>query len=54
MSKKDKELARLLLRLTFIFLDIIWIFLIVAICTYGIKSAIGIDIFPNWSLFPKP
>ena len=53
MSKKEKELARLLVRLTLVFLDIIWVGLIVAISTYFIKSALGIDIFPEWSLFPK-
>jgi hypothetical protein len=53
MSQKDKELARLLVKLTLVFLDIIWVSLIVAIATYFIKSALGIDIFPEWSLFPK-
>lgn len=53
MTQKDKELARILMRLTFVFLDLIWLCLIIAICTYGIKSAIGVDIFPDWSLFPK-
>tara|TARA_B100000131_G_scaffold93175_1_gene89997 strand:- start:199 stop:363 length:165 start_codon:yes stop_codon:yes gene_type:complete len=53
MSQKDKELAKLLVRLTLIFLDVIWVGLTVAIATYCIKSALGIDIFPGWSLFPK-
>ena len=51
MSQRDKDLARLLMRLTYIFLDLMWLFLIIAICAYGIKSAIGVDIFSNWSLF---
>ena len=37
MSKKEKELAKLLVRLTLVFLDIIWVGLIVAIATYFIK-----------------
>jgi hypothetical protein len=51
MSQKDKDLARLLMRLTYIFLDLMWLFLIIAICTYSIKTTFGIDLFPNWSLF---
>ncbi len=51
MTQKDKELARLVMKLAFVFLDLIWIGLIIAIMVYSLKTTFGYDIFPNWSLF---
>tara|TARA_A100001011_G_scaffold90956_1_gene95616 strand:- start:1397 stop:1561 length:165 start_codon:yes stop_codon:yes gene_type:complete len=53
LKKKNKALLKFLFKCGYILFEIVVIFVMTATFIYLIKSALGIDIFPGWSLFSK-
>ena len=51
MKKEDEEIAKFIVKVCVILLELTCIIMLTCMAIYIIKTLIGIDIFPNWSPF---